>query len=48
MIQLRPKGKPEKIVWDILGEPANLAAKRTLKQRILNARLLREETVRVR
>lgn len=48
MIQIRPQGKAQKIVWGILGEPANIAAKKTPKQRIIDARLLREETVRVR
>lgn len=48
MIQIRPKGKAEKIAWEILGEPTNISAKKTPKQRIIDARLLREETVRVR
>ena len=31
--------KAEKIAWNILGKPANIAAKRTKKERILDNRL---------
>lgn len=47
-IMPRPKGKARKIAYDILGVPANIAAKPTKKQRILDRHLLYEETSRVR
>lgn len=45
---VRPDNKARKIAWAILGEPANLASKKTRHQRELDRRLLREETYRVR
>lgn len=47
-IQIRQNRKAEKIAWDILGKPANLAYKKDRKDRIADLRLTREETVRVR
>jgi len=44
----RPKEKPRKMAYKILGVPANIAYKRTKDQRRVNQRLVFEETVRVR
>ena len=44
----RPKTKPTKIAFKVLGVPVNLQYKRTKDQRKINQRLIFEETVRVR
>lgn len=48
MVMPRPRGKAKKIAYNILGVPANIAAKPTKKQKILDKRLLWEDTSRVR
>lgn len=40
--------KDAKIIYNIIGKPANLAYKRTKKQEYIEQQLLREETVRSR
>lgn len=47
-LQLRTNKKATAIAWKILGEPANIAYKRTEKQKRIDHRLLQEETTRVR
>ena len=44
----RPKGLARKIAYKILGKPANIAFKRNKMQSKINARLLYEDTYRVR
>ena len=44
----RMSGKAKKIAYTILGVPANIQFKRTKQQKLVNQRLLFEETVRVR
>lgn len=45
---IRPKGKPQKIAYKILGVPDTLQSKATKKERKINKRLVFEETSRVR
>lgn len=45
---VRPDNKARKIAWAILGEPANMASKKSRQQREVDRRLLQEETSRVR
>jgi len=40
--------KATKIAFKILGTPQNLAAKKSKEQKLINARLIMEETTRVR
>jgi len=44
---IRPEGKPRRIMYKILGKPANLT-KPSREQRALNRRLWFEETQRAR
>ena len=48
MTMPRPYGKAKKIAYKILGVPANIAAKPTKKQKIIDKHLLYEDTSRVR
>lgn len=48
MAMVRPKGKGQKIAFNILGKPANLAFKPSPKQKAIEKRLLFEETKRSR
>jgi len=43
---LRPKGKPTKIAFKILGKPENLKDKNNRKDRRIDNRLIFEETYR--
>jgi len=45
---VRPDNKARKIAWAILGTPANMATKKTKRQRAIDQRLLASETSRVR
>lgn len=49
MIMPRPKGKAEKIAWDILGKPSAMQEpKKSRKKKQDEQRLVFEETTRVR
>jgi len=43
----RPKGKPTKIAWGILGKPGNME-KKSEKDRKIDKQLIFQETMRVR
>jgi hypothetical protein len=47
-VMIRPEGKPKKIAYAILGTPANMAVKKTAKEKQVDKALLFQETVRVR
>ena len=44
----RLKGKAQKVAFDLLGKPANLAAKKTAKQKEIDERLLYQYSFRAR
>lgn len=44
----RPKGKGKKIAYKVLGVPANIADKKTQKQRTRDRFLLKRYTTRMR
>jgi len=44
----REKGKATKIAFALLGKPENLAAKKTERQKYIDAQLLHQNTFRVR
>lgn len=45
---IRPKGKPTKIAFSILGVPANMREHKTPKKKKQDKELLLQETVRIR
>lgn len=47
-IMIRPDGKAKKIAFAILGKPANLQDKRSSEQKLLDKKLLYQDTSRVR
>lgn len=44
----RQKNKATKVVWNLLGEPANLRVKKTARQKEIDHRLLYQYSFRVR
>lgn len=47
-VMIRPDDKAKKIAFKILGKPANFTEKTTRKDNQVNARLVFEETTRMR
>lgn len=47
-VMVRPFDRARKIAFKILGKPANMQARTSIKDRRINKRLIFEETARVR
>lgn len=45
---LRPKGLPTRVVYSILGKPANVTGKRTPREKWIDEKLLSERTWRLK
>lgn len=45
---LRPKGLPTRVVYSILGKPANITGKRTEREKLIDKKLLGQITWRLK